>query len=39
MSPDDQRPIDAETALADSPAGHKDDFLVGSRELDGSKRG
>ncbi len=33
MSPDDQRPIDAETALADSPAGHKDELRLWLRLL------
>ena len=33
MSPDDQRPIDAETALADAPAGHKDELRLWLRLL------
>ncbi len=33
MSPDDQRPVDAETALADAPAGHKDELRLWLRLL------
>ena len=33
MTPDDQRPVDAETALADAPAGHKDELRLWLRLL------
>lgn len=33
MSPDDLRPIDAETLLADAPAGHKDELRLWLRLL------